>query len=268
MASAARRSTSRGGARLLRFDRVERTVHWLTAALVGVLLATGAILYVPSFSAMVGERLLIIDIHVGAGIAVFVPLLLGILGPWGRSLRDDLRRLSRTERGELAWISSLGERFADRMGKFNPGQKLNAAASASALLVMLMTGLILWKPGPFSLNFRQGATFTHDVFAFALLALVVGHVAFALTHPGAMRSMIVGWVSERWAGRHAPRWLAEMRGAPVETAVKTPPRRARTAREARQARDALAAAEARSAAPSAGDGKGRATAGRGSPRPS
>jgi formate dehydrogenase subunit gamma len=252
-------------------------VHWVTAALVGILLATGAILYVPSFSATVGDRLLIIDIHVGAGIGVFVPLLLGIIGPWGRALRADLHRLGRTQPGELSWITSLGERFADRMGKFNPGQKLNAAAAASALLVMLMTGLILWKPGPFALNWRQGATFTHDVFAFALLALVVGHVAFALTHPGAMRSMIVGWVTERWASRHAPRWLAEVRGVPLEQSATVPPRRGRTAREARQARDAIAseaiasearAAGATAAVPATVNEKGPATAGRGSPRPS
>jgi len=42
--------------RLLRFDAVERGVHWLTAALVLTLVVTGAILYVPSLERLVGER--------------------------------------------------------------------------------------------------------------------------------------------------------------------------------------------------------------------
>jgi formate dehydrogenase subunit gamma len=63
--------------------------------------------------------------------------------------------------------------------------------------------------GFFPVSWRTGATFVHDVLAFAIFAVVIGHVLFALTHPESLRSMIKGWVSEAWAARNAPGWLRE-----------------------------------------------------------
>jgi formate dehydrogenase subunit gamma len=63
----------------------------------------------------------------------------------------------------------------------------------------------------FPVPWRQGATFVHDVFAFAVFIVVIGHVIMALTHRGSLRSMFSGWVSESWAARHAGAWLAEVR---------------------------------------------------------
>ena len=55
---------------LLRFDRVERAVHWVNAALFLVLVATGAILYLEPLRPLVGRRALVEDIHVYAGLAL------------------------------------------------------------------------------------------------------------------------------------------------------------------------------------------------------
>ncbi|MGH8919406.1 MAG: hypothetical protein ACRD0H_13945, partial [Actinomycetes bacterium] len=41
---------------VLRFDRVERVVHWVTAALFGVLIVTGGALYVSPIMRVVGHR--------------------------------------------------------------------------------------------------------------------------------------------------------------------------------------------------------------------
>jgi cytochrome b561 len=78
---------------LERFDRVERTVHWATASLFLILMATGAALYAGPVGAIVGRRDLVRTIHVVAGIALPVPLLVGALGRWGAGLRacDDAR---------------------------------------------------------------------------------------------------------------------------------------------------------------------------------
>ena len=43
-------------ARLRRFSRTERAVHWVHAAAFLVLLATGLALYLPSLSELVGRR--------------------------------------------------------------------------------------------------------------------------------------------------------------------------------------------------------------------
>lgn len=194
------------GAQIVRFDRVERAAHWLTAALVLVLVVTGAILYIPAFSVAIGRRLLIEDIHVYVGVAVFVPLIVSLLGPWGRALRRDLGSMNRFTKGELSWLRSFGARGHDALGKFNPGQKLNTYAVGALLTVLLATGVILRWGNFVSVSWRTSATFVHDWFAVFLAALIVGHIVFALTHPGALRSMVTGRVTLRWAKRHAPAW--------------------------------------------------------------
>src|SRR5262249_12290752 len=67
-----------------RFDRAERLVHWTTAVLVGVLILTGACLYLGELEAVVGRRELVRTIHVAAVLGLPVPLLLGLLTRAGR----------------------------------------------------------------------------------------------------------------------------------------------------------------------------------------
>ena len=93
--------------------------------------------------------------------------------------------------------------------KFNPGQKLNAIFIAAVIILMLATGAVLQWFRLFPVPWRVGATFVHDVFAYAIFAVVIGHVIVALAHPESLRSMFSGWVSEKWAAKHAPSWLNE-----------------------------------------------------------
>lgn len=191
---------------VLRFDAVSRLVHWVTAGLVLTLVATGAILYVPALSLAVGDRLVVEDLHIACGLACGFPLLFGISGPWGRRLRRDLASMNRMSSVERSWLSSPARSGAVGLAKFNPAQKLNAAATAGLLAVLLGTGIVLrWGAG-LAVSWRTGATFVHDWFALAISVLIAGHVLFALAHPGALRAMVTGRVSESWRARHAPGW--------------------------------------------------------------
>ena len=197
---------------LARFDVVERVLHWTTATLFGVLMLTAIPLYLGSVSSIIGRRALVADIHTWTGVALPVPLVLSLVGPWGARLREDVRRISRWSGEELRWLRSMGRHIVVRMGKFNPGQKLNAIFVAGAIVVMLGTGAILRWFGPFPDSWRTGATFVHDVLATAIFVVVAGHVAFALSHPDALKSMFTGRISRRWARRHAPAWLDDIDG--------------------------------------------------------
>lgn len=203
-----------GGA-VLRFDLVERVVHWCNAALFGALILTGATLYLSPLEQMVGRHRLVEEIHVYCGIALPVPLLLAVSGPWGRRLREDLHRWNRWGRGDRLWWRALlagrdgrPARMAGLdVGKFNSGQKLNAAFVGGAGLVMLGTGLVMRWYSPWPLAWRTGATFVHDWLALAVGLVVIGHVAMALRDRQALRSMVTGRISRDWARRHAPAWL-------------------------------------------------------------
>jgi formate dehydrogenase subunit gamma len=202
---------------LLRFDRVERAVHWVNASLFLILIATGAALYFTPLIALVGRRHLIEQIHLYVGLALPLPLLLGLVGGWGRVLRRDVGRINRWSDEDMRWLRGLvdtasGRRQAGvrpRLGKFNPGQKLNASFVAGGGLVMLGTGALLRWYDPFPLSWRAGATFVHNWLAVIFVLLILGHIAMALSDREALRSMFLGRISRAWAARHAPAWLEE-----------------------------------------------------------
>ena len=195
---------------LLRFDRVERAVHWVNASLFGVLMLTGAALYAGPVSALVGNREVVRTLHVYSGLALPIPLLVGILGARGARLRRDLGRLNRWSRDDRRWFRRR-HRAHVALGKFNPGQKLNAAFIGGAAVVMLGTGSIMKWFAHFPLDWRTGATFAHDWFAFGIWVAVVGHITFALRDGDALDSMLGGTVPAAWARKKAPLWYEELR---------------------------------------------------------
>ncbi|MDQ6784279.1 MAG: cytochrome b/b6 domain-containing protein [Actinomycetota bacterium] len=202
----------------LRFDKVERTVHWVNAALFGILIVTGAALYLEPVSALIGRRHLVEEIHVYCGLALPVPIVAALAGRWGRGLRADFRRFNRWSDDDRVWIRAVGagreRRLAVRrhlrLGKFNAGQKLNAVFTGGSILVLLATGTIMRWYHPWPLSFRTGSTFVHDWLSLAVVAAIAGHIAYAMRDPHAMRAMRSGVVGAAWAARHAPAWLAEM----------------------------------------------------------
>ena len=195
---------------VVRFDRTERRLHWSTASLFLVLLATGMTLYVGPLSTLVGRRTLVKDVHVVAGLLLPVPLLVAYAGPWRRALRIDVRRLARWSTDDRRWLTSLGRQGRARLGKFNAGQKLNAIFVAGSIPLMLGTGVIMRWFDPFPLAWRTGATFVHDWMALALLAVVIGHIGKALADPVALSAMRRGTVPRAHVDRHHPRWAAEL----------------------------------------------------------
>ena len=173
----------------LRFDRIERAVHWSNALLFGVCIVTAAMLYVGPLSGIVGRRDLVKAVHVWAGIALPLPLLLGWLSPM---FRADVGRLNRWSADDKRWLRTFGRDPSVELGKFNPGQKLNAAFTAGAIVVMLATGYVMRWFDPFPLDWRTGATFVHDWLALALLITITGHIMFALRDGDSLRAMFRG----------------------------------------------------------------------------
>ncbi len=197
---------------MIRFTRTARWVHHATGTLMLVCLATAAVLYIPSLAETVGRRHLIRLIHIYAGFGLPAPVLLGWLS---RSVRDDLSRLNRFSPADWDWLrgkdrrATVSGRGIHPVGKYNAGQKLNAAFVGGAILVMLGTGTMLAFPDPWPDYLRAGATFVHDWLFYAIFVVVAGHLWYALRDPGALRGIFRGHVREDWAARHHAAWLDE-----------------------------------------------------------
>src|SRR5947209_17592543 len=132
-----------------------RTVHWLTAILGGVVLATGTVLYVPELSAPIGERALLRELHVYGALLLVVPRLVGAAtGPAGRRLRRDLVELGRWTAADRRWLRRRTR--GAPAGKFNGGQKVVTAAFAGLFLMQLLSGSVMFWHDPFSDSWRTG----------------------------------------------------------------------------------------------------------------
>jgi formate dehydrogenase subunit gamma len=196
------------GPTLRRFTTGERWVHRSLMVLVGVLVATAAVLYLAPLSQLVGRRYLVAQIHVIAGLLLPVPLVVG----WVRSaaLRRDTRLLNRFSPSDWEWLRARDRRSGRiPVGKFNAGQKLNAAFTVGFVVVMLMTGSIMWWNRWWPVAWRTGATFVHDWLAFAIVVVVTGHVVMAARDPVARLGMRTGVVPVWWARREHGLWAEE-----------------------------------------------------------
>ena len=197
------------GRRVRRFSRTERALHWANAFGFFTLLATGLILYLPDLAVAVGRRPLVKDIHFWSGIAWVAVLALVILLGDRRGLARTARELDGFDRDDLRWLT--GRRPAPQ-GRFNAGQKLNAALTAAFTVLFLLSGALLWL-GERNTEFRFASTvLLHDGLMYVSLVLLVGHLYLAVLHPAtrqALRGITLGDVDEEWATEHHAKWTPQ-----------------------------------------------------------
>ncbi len=197
---------------LQRFTGVEHWVHRSNAILFGVCMISAACLYFGPLAVAVGRRHLVKTIHVAAGVALPMPLVVGWLA--STAFREDVSRLNRFSPRDWEWLRRRQRRHAALpVGKFNAGQKLNSAFTVGAIVVMLGSGLVMRFFGPFPVAWRTGATFVHDWLALTLLVVIAGHLFEALRDPESMLGMRTGRVSRAWARSHHRAWEAESAGS-------------------------------------------------------
>lgn len=188
-----------------RFSRTERAVHWVHASAFLVLLGSGLVLYLPSLATEIGRRPLVKDVHLFTALAWAIALLAVVALGDRRGLRATTRELDVFDADDRRWL--LGRHV--RQGRFNAGQKLNAALTAAFAVLLAVSGVLLWL-GERDTRFRLDSTIVlHDVVAYLSVALLVGHLYLAVIHPStrhALRGMTVGTVREDWAREHHAKW--------------------------------------------------------------
>lgn len=211
--------------RVPRFTRAERIAHWVNATFWFGAIVTAAYFKFGWGQSLVPDRQLVRNVHVVLGLGIVVAFVVAVVGRWGAALRADLRRVNRWSRDDRRWLRSFGGDRDARLGKFNPGQKLNAVFVAATALILAATGSIMRWNKPFSADLRTGADFVHGWFAFFVVVAIAGHIVLAFRDDEALAGMTGGTVSLAWARRHSPRWADEVAprapagpGNPSETA--------------------------------------------------
>ena len=216
---------------LLRFSSTERAVHWTYALCFLTLLSTGLIMYLPALSVLVPSRLILRQLHLAAAfLIVTVPTLVGLFGN-RQSIAVDAQAVDRWDEDDRAWLSDGLRGVPTEAGRFNAGQKANAAFTVGSLLLFVVTGVIM------TLNIFtrvlpdwivSNASLIHDSLTWLALFAWLGHVFLAGIYPPtreSLRGMVTGFVRSDWARHHHPRWWQEQMATLQEspTGEESPP---------------------------------------------
>ena len=198
-----------------RYRGLARANHWLTALCMVVLLLSGLALFHPRLfflTALFGGGQATRWLHPLVGLVMAASFLVLFVQFWRLNL-------PRPEDG--AWLARIGDLLSGHeerlpeLGKYNAGQKFVFWAMSGLILVMLVTGVMIWHewfPDLVSIPVRRWAVLVHAIAAVAMILVFILHVYAAIWTRGTMRAMTRGTVTGGWAWRHHRKWLRELAG--------------------------------------------------------
>ena len=159
-------------------------------------------------------------LHPWIGVVLFVSFL-------GLFLR--MVRLNLPSRDDTAWLANAKdvvtgqEEHLPELGKYNAGQKLVFWAMTILIVVLIVTGVMMWEQyfgDLVSIRTRRMAIIVHAIAAILIICTWILHVYAGIWTRGTISAMTRGTVTGGWAWRHHRKWLRELarldRGGPAE----------------------------------------------------
>jgi formate dehydrogenase subunit gamma len=195
-----------------RYTVSERCNHWITAFTFILLALSGLALFHPALfwmAAVLGGGQWVRILHPFVGVVMFVSFLILALRFWHHNVLDASDR---------QWLRQYRDVLANREdklpepGRYNAGQKLLFFVMVVCLVLLLASGIVIWRRY-FSFYFPIGvirlASVVHAVTAFVLIIGIIVHIYAALWVKGSIDAMMRGTVTWGWAKKHHPRWFRE-----------------------------------------------------------
>jgi formate dehydrogenase subunit gamma len=197
-----------------RYKDGDRMNHWAIAILFVAAGLSGLAFFHPSLfflTNLFGGGAWTHILHPFIGVLMFVAFLWLFLKVWRDNVMNDADKAWRAKMGDMLRGDKSG---MPPVGKYNAGQKLVFWAMAISLAVLLITGLMFWRPwfAPyFPINVIRAASLLHAIAAVVLILSAIMHVYAAIWVKGTMRAMTRGTVTESWARLNHPLWYEEMK---------------------------------------------------------
>ncbi|MDJ0041084.1 formate dehydrogenase-N subunit gamma [Pantoea allii] len=208
---------------ILRTRFIDRACHWTVVISFFLVALSGLGLFFPTLqwlTATFGTPQMGRILHPFFGVLIFVLLMVMFV----RFVRHNI-----PDRQDVPWIKGIVEvlkgnehKVAD-VGKYNAGQKMMFWAIMSLIVVLVVTGIIIWRPyfaAYFPITVIRWSLLIHAAAAIVLIHAILIHIYMAFWVKGSITGMIEGKVSRRWARKHHPRWYREVEATEKE-AVET-----------------------------------------------
>jgi formate dehydrogenase subunit gamma len=195
-----------------RYTGVQRVNHWITAVLFTLLALSGLAMFSPYLfflSGLFGGGQATRAIHPWFGVALLISFAI---------LFVRFASLNIFNRDDLTWTRRLGSVVRNRhqglpdLGKYNAGQKGVFWSQTVLILIMFVTGLIIWDQYFFTytaIPLKRVAVLAHSVAAIFAIAVIVVHVYAGIWIRGTGRAMVRGSVTGGWARRHHRKWFRQ-----------------------------------------------------------
>ncbi|MCJ1881863.1 MULTISPECIES: formate dehydrogenase subunit gamma [Pseudomonas] len=196
-----------------RYNANERSNHWMVAILFFLAGLSGLALFHPAmfwltnlFGGGPWTRIL----HPFLGVAMFLFFL-------GLVIRFAHHNL--VEKRDVQWLKQWRDVVTNReenlpeVGRYNAGQKLLFWTLLLCMLVLLVTGFVMWRAyfsHFFGIDIIRIASLLHAFAAFVLICSILVHIYAGLWVKGSMGAMLYGWVSRGWARKHHAAWLKDV----------------------------------------------------------
>jgi len=205
--------------RVLRYNFKERLTHWVAALSYLYLLLTGLAFWSPWcfwIAALMGGGQASRMLHPWMGL-IFAVCVVVMFGMWASHMNVD--------ENDKNWFKSVGyyvQNEDEKMppaGRYNAGQKSLFWGFVVCMVLLLLSGLVLWFPEyiPWSLRYlRYIAVLVHASSALLTIGLFLLHVYMGVfAERGALDSMVHGDVSMNFVKRYHPGWYEELTGQRV-----------------------------------------------------
>lgn len=198
---------------LKRFTARERVNHWLVALGFILVALSGLAFFHPAFWPLAQ--------FFGGGVwtRILHPFIGVLLAISFSTMFINFRTLNRMTSSDWEWVKRIGElvtgndRSMPAQEKFNAGEKLMFWALAVCLLLMALSGFIMWRSFfTFPVTVVRFASLIHAAVGATMIGLIFGHIYAAIWTRGTIHAMVYGTVTRAWAKQHHAIWYRQMIG--------------------------------------------------------
>lgn len=198
---------------LQRYSAGERANHWVVGICFILLALSGLAFFHPAFfplTQLFGGGPWTRILHPYIGVVMMLFFIMMFLRFW---------RLNVMEQRDVEWLKNVNKMIdgndhdMPEQGKYNGGQKVMFWALAVCMLLMMVSGLFIWRAWfGFDITLVRMGAVVHAAAGAVMIGLIMVHVYAAIWVKGTIRAMWYGTVTRAWAKQHHRGWYRQVTG--------------------------------------------------------